>query len=279
MGVCTAFLNGILDDDTENYMKRPEGFLKEKHQGDKRLCRLLKSLYGLKQAGRVWYLLLHDFLTRHNFTRCHKEYCIYIQRDGDYVTIIVVYVDDLTIASSCMSQMQKLKDALSSEFKMKDLGDIKYLLKIEVSRDRENQLMTLSQRKYVADLLNRFDMVDADTALTPQTCSLVLEPETSLTPDQIRAQPYSYPELIGVLFHLTRGTRPDIANAVKVLSKFLTRYNKTHWIAAQRILRYLKGTSDYGLVFDGKLEDQISYQLYSDASFANPDEQRKSVTG
>ena len=70
------------------------------------------------------------------------------------MTIIVVYVDDLTIASSCMSQMQKLKDALSSEFKMKDLGDIKYLLKIEVSRDRENQLMKLSQRKYVADLLN-----------------------------------------------------------------------------------------------------------------------------
>ena len=122
-------------------------------------------------------------------------------------------------------------------------------------------------------------MVDADTALTPQTCSLVLEPETSLTPDQIRAQPYRYPELIGALLHLTRWTRPDIANAVRVLSKFLTRYNKTHWIAAQRILRYLKGTSDYGVVFDGKLEDQISYQLYSDASFANPDEQRKSVTG
>ena len=121
MDVCTAFLNGILDDDTEIYMKRPEGFLKEKHHGDKRVCRLLKSLYGLKQAGRVWYLLLHDFLTRHNFTRCHKEYCIYIQRDGDNVTIIVVYVDDLTIASSCMSQMQKLKDALSSEFKMKEI--------------------------------------------------------------------------------------------------------------------------------------------------------------
>ena len=277
MDVCTAFLNGILED--EIYMKQPEGFVEVGPEGRQLVCRLLKSLYGLKQAGRIWYQLLHDFLTRQNFTRCHKEYCIYIQRDGDTVTIIVVYVDDLTIVGSSVAQVQKLKDALSREFKMKDLGEIKYLLKIEINRNREKRHMTLSQRKYVADLVHRFDMTDAGTVMTPQTCALALEPETGMTPEQIRAQPYPYPELIGALLHLARGTRPDIANAVRVLSKFLTRYNETHWIAARRVLRYLKGTSDYGLVFDGTIENQITYQLYSDASFANSDEERKSVTG
>ena len=123
---------------------------------------------------------------------------------------------------------------------MKDLGEIKYLLKIEINRNREKRHMTLSQRKYVADLVHRFDMTDAGTVMTPQTCALALEPETGMTTEQIRAQPYPYPELIGALLHLARGTRPDIANAVRVLSKFLTRYNETHWIAARRVLRYLK---------------------------------------
>ena len=274
MDVCTAFLNGTLDE--EIYMRQPEGFIDANKPDD--ACRLLKSLYGLKQAGRVWYILLHTFLTKHGFVRCHKEYCIYILRDGETFTIIAVYVDELTLASSCPIQLTRVKRALSQEFKMKDLGEVEYLLKIEIKRDRRQKSMTLSQRKYTNDILRRFDMKDAAPVLTPQVTGLTLEPETTMTPDDVKAQPYKYPELVGALLHLARGTRPDIANAVRVCSKYMPRYNKTHWKAALRILAYLKGTSDYGLVFDGNTSG-VSYQLYSDASFANLDDDRRSVTG
>ena len=277
MDVCTAFLNGELLE--EIYMLQPDGQMIIDDDGTKMVCRLLKSLYGLKQAGRIWYKMLHDYLTANGFTRCNKEYCLYVQRDDDGITMIVVYVDDLTIAASSTQRIKDTKDALSKRFEMKDLGEIKYLLKIEIERNRKEKTMTLSQRKYIHDILDRFDMLDASAALTPQVHGQQLFPETTLTPDQVKLLGYPFPELIGALLHLARGTRPDIANACRVLSKFLTRHNETHWIAALRVLRYLKGTSNYGLVFDGKLVDAVTYQLFSDASFANTDDDRQSVTG
>ena len=272
MDVCTAFLNGKLEE--EIYMVEPEGHT----TGQTNVCKLLKSLYGLKQAGRIWYQLLHSFLVKNGFRRCHKEYCIYILKDDDSTTIIVVYVDDLTIASTSIDRVNSIKKTLSKRFEMKDLGEINYLLKIEIKRDRKNRKMTLSQHKYIEDLIQRFDMNDAPTHLTPQVPNEKLV-GTDMTPTQVQAQGYKYPELVGALLHLTRGTRPDIANAVRTLSKFLLNHDKTHWTAALRVLKYLKGTSTYGLVFDGSLDKKITYQLYSDASFANTDENRHSVTG
>ena len=272
MDVCTAFLNGKLEE--EIYMVEPEGHSTGQHK----VCKLLRSLYGLKQAGRIWYQLLHSFLVDNGFRRCHKEYCIYIQKDNGTTTIIVVYVDDLTIASNSMDRINLIKKTLSSRFDMKDLGEVSYLLKIEIVRNRKKKTMTLSQHKYIEDLVQRFDMTDAPTHLTPQVPNEKLV-AADLTPTQVQAQGYKYPELVGALLHLTRGTRPDIANAVRTLSKFLLNHDKTHWTAALRVLKYLKGTSTYGLVYDGSTDEKITYQLYSDASFANTDEQRKSVTG
>jgi len=95
-------------------------------------------------------------------------------------------------------------------------------------------------------------MEDCNSEPTPQAKRVVLEKEVKLTPDQISAQPFDYRGLVGSLMYLVRGTRPDIANAVRELSKFLSCYNKSHYKAAQRVLKYLKGTSTYGLVFDEK---------------------------
>jgi hypothetical protein len=122
-------------------------------------------------------------------------------------------------------------------------------------------------------------MEDCNSEPTPQAKRVVLEKEVKLTPDQISAQPFDYRGLVGSLMYLVRGTRPDIANAVRELSKFLSCYNKSHYKAAQRVLKYLKGTSTYGLVFDEKKNSEVTYALYTDASFANANENRKSVTG
>jgi len=195
-----------------------------------------------------------------------------------HVVLICVYVDDITIAATNIKLLEKVKAKLSSRFTMKDLGDIHYLLKIDIKRDRANRILSMSQHKYIMDLLQKFDMVDCNTEPTPQAKSIVLEKEESMNPEQIAAQPFDYRGLVGSLMYLVRGTRPDIANAVRELSKFLSCYNKSHYRAAQIVLKYLKGTSTYGLIFDGKCKEVI-YELYTDASFANANENRKSVTG
>jgi hypothetical protein len=120
-------------------------------------------------------------------------------------------------------------------------------------------------------------MRDCNTEIIPQAKSVVLEKETNLTPEQIAAQPFDYRGLVGSLMYLVRGATPDIANAVRELSKYLSCYNKTHWRAAQRVLKYLKGTSKYGLEYNGN--STIKVELYTDASFANANEGRKSITG
>jgi len=232
MDACTAFLNGVLTETI--YMTQPKGHI----IGDeKSACRLMKSLYGLKQASRIWYQLVHDFLTRHDYRRCHKEYCIYMNKTNDILTLIVVYVDDFTIACSSTDHLKLVKVMLASEFKMKNIGEIKYILKIEVNRDRSKKLTTMSQRKYIHDLVKRFDLTDAEPAITPESSTITLEPEVTLTPAQVHSQSFPYRQLVGALQHLVRGTRPDIANAVRTLSKFLTRYNESHWKAATRVLR------------------------------------------
>ena len=277
MDVKTAFLNGVLPDNLHIYMKQPAGAVipGQEHK----VCRLIKSLYGLKQAPRVWYLALHAFLLELGFSRCLKEYCIYTKKVGDEWIMIIVYVDDLTIASKSSILITELKKDLSTRFKMSDLGPIHYMLKIQVERDRENKLTILSQEKYIKDLLREYDMTDCKPVATPQDVNEELVPETTLQGEDVFKQPYKYRNLVGSLQYLVRGSRPDLANAVRELSKFLTSYNSTHWQAALRILKYLKGTSTHGLVYDGKIDKNIMYQIYTDASFGNKNEGRKSVTG
>jgi hypothetical protein len=135
MDVSTAFLNGVLRESI--YMRQPMGF----HNGSKLVCKLEKSLYGLKQAPRIWYEVINSFLNDLGFSRCKKDHCLYLKRwevEGVPHTLIVcVYVDDLTIADSHLSSINDLKAKLSAKFTMKDLGELHYLLKMEIQRDRE----------------------------------------------------------------------------------------------------------------------------------------------
>jgi hypothetical protein len=177
-----------------------------------------------------------------------------------------------------MESLNEVKEELSRRFKMKDLGDINYLLKVEIIRDKNKRLLGLSQKKYIHDLIQKYGLVSSTSVKIPEEPSVVLEKETKLTAAQIAAQPYDYRGLIGSLQYLVRGTRPDIANVVRELSKFLSCYNKSHWMAALRVLKYLKGTSNFGLLMDGS-KRQITFEVYTDASFANRPKDRKSVSG
>ncbi|OWZ04384.1 Gag-pol Polyprotein [Phytophthora megakarya] len=276
MDVHTAFLDGSMDGEQKVYMYKPPGYRQSGHEG--LVYELKNNIYGLKHAPKIWYNVLHKFFTGLGFVRCNTQYCIYVQKVGEHWIIVVVYVDDLTIMSKDMRLINQLKSDLSSRFKMKDLGDIHYILKMEVRRNRKKRTMTISQHCYINDLLKKFKMEGCASVATPQLRGVELEAEERMSAQQIASQDFDYRVLVGSLKYLVRGTRPENANVVRELSKYLSCYNKTYWVAARRVLKYLKGTSTYGLVLDGNSRT-VTYEVYTDASFAYQTKECKSVTG
>jgi hypothetical protein len=173
MDVSSAFLNGDLDE--EIYMAQPEGFAAP---GQEHLvCRLKKSLYGLKQSPRQWYQKLHSTFVALGFSRCASDHCVWVWAKNGIKVIIPAYVDDLTIACKHTPTLKHIKAELHKQYKMHDLGPIKYILGIEIIRDRANRTMYLSQRKHIGDVLARFNMTDARPVLTPLAKSVPLTKE------------------------------------------------------------------------------------------------------
>ncbi|POM58174.1 Uncharacterized protein PHPALM_37222 [Phytophthora palmivora] len=206
--------------------------------------------------------------------KCKKDHCLYLKRwevkGVKHILIVCVDVDDLTLAGSHPSSINDLKAKLSAKFTMRDLGELYYLIKMEIKRDLERNTLNLSQQKYINDLLDKFQMRDCTPVPTPQAKRVILRKEKTLTQEQIAARRL-------IKEGLVRGTRPDIANAVRELSKYHSCYSKTHYRVAQRVLKYLKGTSKYGIHYNGN--STFKLEPYSDASFANAYKERKSVTG
>ncbi|KAF0682497.1 hypothetical protein As57867_025303, partial [Aphanomyces stellatus] len=275
MDVKTAFLNGYLDEDTEIYMVQPPNFAVP---GMEHLvCKLLKVINGLKQAPRCWCLTLHELLVRISFERCIKEVCLYIKRVGDSMVLLTVYVDDITITGNDNQEIEKACDALKERFEMTDLGTLKSILGIQV--EIEDKVVTMSQQGYVEQLLEKFNMVDSNPVATPEVVGQVLEP-SKLSPSEMKTLNLPYRELVGSLQYLVTCTRPDIANAVRNLSKYLSCFDESHWKQAKRVLRYLKGTNSLCLKIDRTNQvGAFQIEAYCDADFANSCEDRRSISG
>ena len=156
MDVKTAFLNGSLEE--EVYMAQPEGFIKEGKED--MVCLLKKSIYGLKQASRQWYLKFHDTITSFGFKENIVDRCVYLKISGSKFMFLVLYVDDLLIASSDLGLLRETKDFLSKNFEMKDMGEASFVIGIEIFRDRLRGLLGLSQKAYINKVLERFNMKD-----------------------------------------------------------------------------------------------------------------------
>jgi len=154
MDVKTAFLNGDLHESV--YMAQPEGFIME---GKEQLgCKLKKSIYGLKQASRQWYLKFDEVIKKSGFIENVVDNCIYIKIKGSSFIILVLYVDDILLASSDKNLFYETKGFLSSNFDMKDLGDASYVLGIEIHRDRSKGALGLSRKAYIEKVLKRYNM-------------------------------------------------------------------------------------------------------------------------
>ena len=266
MDVVTAFLNGHLEE--EIFMKQPVGFIKSGQEN--LVCKLKKSLYGLKQAPRCWNAVLDKYLKSIRFLQSPADQCVYVRNDKDIQTIIAVYVDDLVVMSDDINDLQNVKRALAGRFQMKDLGDLSYCLGISVQRD--GTTMKLYQKNYVEQLLKTFGMDSCNPVTTPSAVDVKL-----VKSDGSRSvDPVKYQSIIGSLLYLAMATRPDIAHSVGVLSKFNSCPSETHLTAAKRVIRYLKGTADYGIVYGKSGSDTIGY---TDASWGDDNDDRHSTTG
>ena len=277
LDITTAFLHADIDE--EVYMEQPAGTAQP--GTEQSVCLLKKALYGLRQSPRLFYKLLHGYLISIGFRRTSKDHCIYVKEAGVSQIILAVYVDDLSLGCSCLQTLNQIKEDLRKRFKITDGGELTYILKMQVSRDRNNKKLYLSQSKYIQDTVRQFGLQQAKSVSFPQVPGKALADGKLLTKEEEANMGIPYRSLIGSLVHIQRGTRPDISNAVRDLSRFLNCYTVQHYKAASRVLCYLKHTSDYGLVFDGdqiKNEVQI-FRVYSDASFGNPELCRQSVTG
>ena len=278
LDVKTAFLHGELEETI--YMTQPEGhFVKGKEDY---VCKLKKSLYGLKQSPRQWYKRFDKFMLSLGYFRSTYDSCVYFKRheDGSCVYLLL-YVDDMLIAAKNISEIQVLKKQLSDEFEMKDLGAAKKILGMEIQRDRTSKKVYLSQKSYIEKVLERFGMQEAKPVQTPLASHFRLSaldsPQSEEDKKAMSQVPYC--NAVGSLMYAMVCTRPDIVQAVSVVSRYMANPGRLHWRAVKWILRYLKGTTGMGLVFDGVSTSGTLVVGFVDSDYAGDLDKRRSLTG
>ena len=269
MDVTTAFLNGELEEDL--YLKQPKGL--EERGKETWVCKLRKSIYGLKQAPRIWNSTLDTFLRGLGFTVSDADSCVYIWKNGKDTVIVGVYVDDMVITGNERKNIDWIKDEFKKRFKMKDMGEAKFILGIEIERDREKRTMIMHQNAYATKKIAEFGMELLGNASTPLEVGLKLDTEESA----LLGEGNQYRQAVGSLIYLSNCTRPDLAFTVGVLSRYLCSPREIHWKAVQRVFQYLNQTKACGIEF--KDIGKVELLGYSDSDYAGDVLTRKSTSG
>ena len=220
-------------------MAQPQGYVDP--QSPNAICKLHKAIYGLKQAPRAWYNELMNFLVSQGFIRAASDSSLFINYHSTKAIYLIVYVDDIIITGPDSSHLLTFIQVLATRFALKDLGSLSYFLGVEVIPTTTG--LFLSQRKYVCDLLQQLGMLDTKAATTPLSVGTQLTATSGTT----LPEPKDYRAALGSLQYLTL-TRPDVAFAVNRLSQFMQSLTLDHWHALKRLLRYVNGTKDQGLL-------------------------------
>jgi Reverse transcriptase (RNA-dependent DNA polymerase) len=274
MDVKTAFLNGNIEE--EIYMEQPASFVVEDQEH--KVCKLLRSIYGLKQSFRQWYIWFHQAIISFDFKMIDEYHCVYVKRSKNKFVILSLYVDDILLASNNKEYVQTIKEWLSSNFDMKDMSEASYILGVKIEIDRSKKILALSQEHYIRKVLEKFRMQDCKSIDTPivkgEGLSLRMCPKTPDEKTQMEKVPYS--SVVGSLIYAMMCTKPYISFAVGMVSRYQANPGLSHWKAVKRILRYLKGTADYSLCFQG---ENLQLMGYVDADWEGDLDERKSISG
>ena len=266
--VKTAFLNGTLNE--EIYMDQPDGY----NDGSERVCRLRKSIYGLKQSPRVWNEKFDDFVTSQGFVAVAGDSCVYLRSNDSSSDLIIMclYVDDGLIVSTNQSSVDSFITKLKSTFDV-TINDPNCYVGMEIHRDQSSKSITVNQRGYITRILERFGLSEANPVSSPLEPTLKLTGSSDCSEERFTGP---YREAIGCLNYLSTISRPDITFAVNSLARFSNSPTKTHWSCVKRVIRYLKGTIDFGITFSGS---DLSLVGYCDSDWGGELDERRSTSG
>ncbi|GJV00258.1 putative ribonuclease H-like domain-containing protein [Tanacetum coccineum] len=266
MDVKSAFLYGTIDE--EVYVSQPPGFVDPEHPT--KVYKVVKALYGLHQAPRAWYATLSTFLEKHGYKRGTIDKTLFIRRNKKDIMLVQVYVDDIIFGSTNKSWCAEFEALMQSRFQMSSMGELTFFLGLQVKQNNEG--IFISQDKYVAEMLKKFDLVNVKAAITP------METKLPLTKDEeaFDVDVHLYRSMIGSLMYLT-ASRPDIMYAVCVCSRFQVTPKTSHLNAVKRIFKYLKGKPNLGLWYPR--DSPLDLEAFSDSDYGGSNLDRKSTTG
>ncbi|KAH9650283.1 hypothetical protein KPL70_026315 [Citrus sinensis] len=264
MDVKSVFLNGFLK---EVYIEQPLGYVVKGHED--KVLRLKKALYGLKQAPRAWNSKIDKYFQEKCFTKCPYEHALYIkEKDGD-ILIVCLYVDDLIFTGSNPSLFEEFKRVMIKEFEMTDIGLVGYYLDIKVKQKEKG--IFISQESYAKEILKKFKMNDCKPISTPVEYGVKL----SKHDEGEDIDPTFFKSLVGSLCYLTC-TRPDILYTVGLVSRYIENPKTTHFKTAKGILRYIKGTINFSLLYS--FSNDYKLVGYSESDWGGDVDDRKSTT-
>lgn len=266
LDVKSAFLNGYLEE--EIYVEQPDGF-RVKEQEEK-VYLLKKALYGLRQAPRVWYTRIDDHLRKMGFVKSQSEATFYIKETSGNLLVVSIYVDDLLVTGNNEMLVGAFKSEILKAFEMTDLGLMSYFLGMEVQQRIDG--IIIHQRKYAKEILKKFQMDDCKSTDTPMNQKEKFSKEDGAE----KIDENKYRSLIGCLMYLT-STRPDIMFSVSSLSRFMHCASELHFQAAKRILRYVRGTTEYGIKYTCSQSPKLAG--FSDSDWAGSIDDMRSTTG
>lgn len=252
--VSNAFLHGVLKEDV--YMRQPPEY--RDPDNPKGVCKLLKSIYGLRQSPRAWFHQLKDFIILFGFTESVSDQSLFIYLHGNIKAYFLVYIDDMILASSSKHFTNQFIMGISGEFTVKDLEPLRYFLGVHVNR-LSNGAILLTQQQYLANLLHGAKLNNLKAVPIPMEDKGTLYLESLELNDNERTR---FRQLVRSLQYLTL-TQPNIVYNVNKISQFLAKPTKTHWTALQRILRFLSRTPFVGVVIN-KVKD-LTLSAFSDA--------------
>ncbi|MCW3101490.1 MAG: retrovirus-related Pol polyprotein from transposon 1-94 [Chthonomonadaceae bacterium] len=277
-----ALLNSYLSEDEIIYMEQPEGFTQRGPDGRHMVWRLKKTIYGLKQSPRKWNADVDKQVRLCGYEPTICDPCIYVKRvDGYPPMFLTLYVDDTLALYHPDLEHIWLEDkaTISTTYKISDIGDCSWVLNMEVIQSPDRSTVLLSQRAYVEKMLTEFNMVDCKPAPTPMSHEDLTDP--ALVPGQPLSieQHELYRRIVGSALYAANTTRIDIAHTVGMLARFVQAPTTTHLTAAKRLLRYLRGTTDYCLKFETNGDQHLVIRAFADSNWGGDKTNRKSTTG
>jgi len=270
MDVKAAYLNGVLEE--EIYLDPLTGF----KPGNGKVWRLDKSIYGTWQGGRVWYKHIKEEFEALGYARSNTDHSVFLKHDenGKLVCIVTIYVDDITLASNSLNEIKKAKEALNLTFDMTDLGEIGWIIGMQVIRDRARKTITISQERYIKDILEKHGQQNACPISTP---SLLNEQLEKLKDPEADVDIHQYQSAVGALMYAMLGTHPDLADMVRILSQHTVTPGKAHVNVLNHVFQYLQATAHHTLRFDRNEPRELTG--FIDADWATNINDRHSILG